>query len=298
MPLAWDGPYCVYMHHGHDARRPQPWSLPQRRLAHYLVVANLSGQEQITVEGRDHEIEAGDSYLILPGQLHSLRSQSNQPAWIHFDVQFDSRRAHHPHAGPYDSQLGARKSLLQPLPQAVWGCELPTLVPGELAALVQGLVPRIIATWQRGTPLDLLEANHQLAGLLLSLVAQVQSGAFPAAAATLEQRLARAEAVADRSLASGFTVSDFAAASGYSRSRFSTLYQQRRGESPGQHLRRARMRLACTLLRREELAIGEVGALVGYPDPTVFGRVFRAEHELAPGAWRAQARGRSEPVPR
>jgi len=297
MGVAWDGAYCVYMHHGHDARRPQPWSIPQRRLAHYLVVANLAGEEWITVEGRDHLVHAGDAYLICPGQLHSLRSQANQPAWIHFDVQFDSRRAHHPHAGPYDSQLGARKSLLQPGPRAVWDCDLPVIIPSELAPLVHGLVPRIIATWQRGTPLDLLEANHQLAGLLLSLVGRIRTGAGSGVDATLEQRLARAEAVADRSLAAGFTVADFAAASGYSRSRFSTLYQALRGRSPGQYLRASRMRLACTLLHREELAISEVGALVGYPDPTVFGRVFRATHHLPPGTWRAQARAH-DPVSR
>jgi AraC-like DNA-binding protein len=284
MALAWAGPYCVFIHCGDQSRRPQPWRIPQRRLSHYLLVCNREGREQITVEGRDYPIAAGESYLVAPGSLHTLTSPANQPAWLHFDVRFDPHRGITPGAEPYSTHSQALRERLQPSPREVWEVELPVVVPADLCARFAAAVPRIIASWQRGGAIDLLEANHQLGGLLLDLVARQRQG--EPGEDTSENRIARAEAVADRSLGSGFSVDDFAAAAGYSRSRFSALYLQLRGVSPGHYLRRERMRLACTLLERDELTVGMVGALVGYGDPTVFGRAFRSQLGSTPGDYR------------
>lgn len=285
MPLAWDGPYCLFLHACDDSSRPRPWRMPQRRLAHWLLVASLEGDERITVDGRDFAIPRGGGYLIQPGALHTLTSaQGNRPAWVHFDVAFDARRIAHPHAGPYESELGRRASLLQPSAVDTWGVDLPVAVPPELAPMVATSIPRMVHAFRSGR-VGVLEATHLLSGVMVALVAWAWRGRDDGAQGA-EARIARAEAIAERSLGADFGVDEFAAAAGYSRSRFSAVYTRLRGISPGEHLRRSRMRAAEALLTRPELSVAAVGGMVGYPDATVFGRVFRSHAGATPGTWR------------
>ena len=287
--LAFDGPFSPWIHAADDTARPKPWAIPQRRLTHWLLVTSLSGEEQITVEGTPYAIAPGMSYLIQPGWLCDLASaEGSQPGWVHFDLRFDARRRQHPYAGPYDQTLDGRQSWLQPTAQEVWGCELPVVVPAALTPRFAVDVPALIARWQVRDQLAGLDTAHRLSGLLLALVSHLQS----AGEAAPELRIERAEALARQSLDTDFDVEDFAAAAGWSRSRFTAVYQQLRGCSPGFFLREERLTRAKALLRQPDLPIARVGALVGYPDPTVFGRVFRAATGLTPGAWREQS-GRS-----
>ncbi len=285
--LAWDGPYCPYIHACDDRPRQIAWGIPQRRLAHYLLATSLLGSEHLRVDGQDHLIPLGSSYLIPPGALGDLGSiAGNTPVWIHFDVRFDARRSEHPHAGPYESELGERGALLQPTPVEVWGVDLPVVIPPSLTQLFRDGVPRLVRRWKVGSPIAVLDATAQLASLLTALVSHLWESSATSPTLSLDARIARAEATALRSLDTDFDVEDLAAAAGYSRTRFSALYQQLRGTSPGAFLRRERLRLAETLLSRPDLPIAKVGALVGYPDPTVFGRFFRSHHQMSPGDWR------------
>ncbi len=288
MPIAFDGPYSVFVHCADDSRRPRPWRLLNRRLAHYLLVVSTEGEERITADGHEYQVAQDGAYLLAPGVLHSLTSlRGNRPAWVHFDVRYDPQRANHPQAGEYESELLGRAKLLQPAPREVWGIDLPVLIPAPALPAVASSVARIISSWRGQQPLDRLEAGHELAGLLLQIV-RVCTGTDQRPQPPSE-RLARAEAVARRSLGADFGVAEFAAAAGYSRSRFSALYRRTRGIGPGAFLRRERLALAESLLARSDLPVGEVGDLVGYPDPTVFGRVFRAQHGMGPRAWRSRA---------
>ena len=286
--IACDGPFCPFIHVADDLPRRRPWLSRGRRLAHYLLVTSLHGTEEVLVDGEAVTIPAGGSYLIQPDALHDLSSPGNQPVWIHFDLVWDPRRREHPHAGPHESELGRRASFLQPGSEAVWGVDLPVAVPAALRALFADAVPRLVATWKRGDRLSGLAATHQLSGLLLSWVEHAWRGRDGGAGLDPQTRLARAEAMAMRSLDTGFGVDEFAAAAGYSRSRFCSVFTAQRGLSPGTWLRRERLRLAEMLLSRAELGVAEVGAMIGYPDPTVFGRVFRSHAGVSPSAWRAR----------
>lgn len=121
---------------------------------------------------------------------------------------------------------------------------------------------------------------------------------------SLESRIQRAEEIARQSLGLPFGVQEFAEAAGLSRSRFSVAYQAHRGISAGCFLRKERMERAVALLSATEEPIARVGALVGYPEPTGFGRAFRRHTGLSPSRWRrtvrkttAQTNAVSEVVP-
>jgi AraC-like DNA-binding protein len=283
MPIAWDGPFCPYVHCADDSVRPRPWRLPHRRLAHYLMFTSMDGPEEDVIDGRTVVVPEGATCLIPPGALHDLSSRANRPVWVHFDLRWDPHRAQHPYAGDYEADLGRRRRFLQPSPQELFGMDLPLFAPDELTPLFHATMPRIVAAWQRGGRIGLLEARHLLAGLMLSWVGHALREQD---AGDDQARVARAESVALRSLGAAFGVDEFAAASGWSRSRFCAVFARLRGASPGTWLRRERMRSAASLLARPDLTVAAVGALVGYPDPTVFGRVFRSHHGMTPGEWR------------
>jgi AraC-like DNA-binding protein len=288
--LPVDGPYTPYIHACDAIPRPRPWELPRRRLAHWLIVTSVDGSERIVVNDVPYTVRSGETYIIEPGVPHDLGSTTgNRPVWIHFDLRYDSRRMQHPHAGPFELELGQRANLLQPNAREAFDLELPVLVPEAYRAIARDLVLRLVATWRRGSPLDGWSATHQLDALLLGWIEHLHAAVRPQV--DLERRLANAEATALRSLHMEFGLVEFAAAAGLSRSRFSAVFTQRHDQSPATWLRQHRMERAKALLGQRHIDIARVGALVGYADPTVFGRTFRAHTGLTPSAWRGTQPG-------
>jgi AraC-like DNA-binding protein len=285
--LSTTGPYCLFIHAAGNAKRPRAWSLPQRRLTHYLLVCSMSGEEQIVVGGTSYTIPSGGSYLIPPGVLSDIGSKrGNRPLWIHFDAVWNPERRATPYAGHYDADLSWRMKFLQPSPREIWGVDLPVRIPKPLESLFAESIPRIIELAQATNRLSTLEATTELARILVSWVAMAWSHKPASDALNLEARLSAAESLARQSVALDFSVADFARAAHFSRSQFSALYQKVRGISPGAFLRQERIRQAVALLARSDLPLHKVGAMVGYPDPSVFGRVFRAAHGVSPRVWR------------
>ena len=282
--LAYDGAYCPWIHGGDDSARPRPWTMLQRRLTFWLLVVSFDGGEELLVEGRPWRVEPGGAYLIQPGWLADLRSDGSRPAWLHFDLRFDPRRRAHPYAHPHDDDLAPRRQWLQPGAQETWGVDLPVLVPPALLPRFASDVPWIIRRWREGGRLAGLDAANRLSSLLLTLVEHCEG----ARAADPRERIARAEALARTSLDTGFGLDEFAAAAGYRRSRFSELYHAVRGTTPAAFLKAERVARAKELLERGDLPIARIAALVGHPDPTVFGRIFREATGMTPGAWRGR----------
>ena len=290
--LATDGPYCPYIHVCSLDKRPQPWSVRQRRLAHYLLVCSTHGEEQLVVEGVKYPIQEGQSYLVTPGAFADLVSErGSTPAWVHFDVKFDARRKEHTMASAYERELGWRAKFLQPSPHETWGVELPVMVPAALSNLFRTRLPRLIELWTRGETVSIMEATALLNELLLTWVAYEWRRKEGNQNLDLARRLQRAEKIALQSLDTGFGVKQFAAAAHLSRAHFSVLYKRERGLSPGTFLRRERMRLAEALLSKTELSVKEIGAQTGIPDPVLFGRIFKTAHGVTPGQWRKRATG-------
>lgn len=285
--LAWHGPYVPWIASAVWATRERPWVFPQRRLHDYLLVCSFDGEEWLRVEGQDGEIRVprGASYLLPPGVLVDKGSRTgNRPAMCHFDLRFHDRREHRPRQGPYDHDLKGREGWLQPGPRAVWGVDLPILLPATLWPACRDTVPVLISAWIGGDPWELLRAQQRLHDLLLSAVECARPPTMAAMDSGAE-RIARAERVALQSLGGDFGIEDFAAAAGLRRSHFHARYRQLRDESPATFLRRARLESAKRLLRRADLAIAEVGRMVGYEDPAVFTRAFRRQFGLSPRAW-------------
>ncbi|WP_344019136.1 AraC family transcriptional regulator [Microlunatus capsulatus] len=86
-------------------------------------------------------------------------------------------------------------------------------------------------------------------------------------------------------LARRLSVADVAAAGGCSTSTAQRLFREGTGSSVQGWVRRTRMEEAARLLRGSALRVGEVAAVVGYPDPLHFSRVFSQTFGTSPSRY-------------
>ena len=249
-------------------KRPA-WHIPRRRLPYYVLVHVFRGHEEIIVEDEAMSIRPGTTYLIQPEQVHDLRSaRGSTLGWLHFTVRGDSRRRS------------------QPLPPAVWGCSLPTILPTDIdfATLIQ----RIFQDLASGTPEGRWSARHGLEGLLLDVV--LAQRALQCQPETDYQRIRRVEDWARQRIEAGIVAGDLADEAGMGRSSFFALYQRLRGHGPGHFLTRVRLERACSLLQNSESTLSTVAGLSGFADAASLSRSFKAIHGMTPGQWRVQRR--------
>lgn len=273
--LVEHGPITPWIHACDSTQTRNPWTLPQRRLAHWLIVTSLDGAEQIRIAGQEHAIGPGQTYLIEPGELHDLGSRrGNRPAWIHFDLVFDRNRATHPHAHAYDSEFGERQRWLQPGGEALFGTHLGHLPPPELAPLCLAEVPAVIDRWRSGG----IAARHDAAARLWRLIL---AWAELVGIADASDPLDRAAAVALGRLES-VGVEQLAGIAGLSRSGLNPAWRRRFGCAPGVWLRRQRLERAARLLARPELGLDEIARQCGWSDATVLIRAWREAHGSTP----------------
>ncbi len=280
-PLIW----CPYMHCAGDRLRTIPWISPKRLLTHWLAVVSLEGREEIEVDGRAYDIPSGSSYVIQPGSMVRLQSRSaSRPAWIHFDLAWDSNRVRHPQVHVYTPELGARAPWLQPRAAAILGCDLPVIVPQSLQARFRLGLRAVVIAWRRGDRLSVNRAAQELGLLMLAYAEHVQGDSGTGMSS--EERVVRAEAAVRGGLHIGAGLADMAAAAGLGRSRFCDLYRKLRGISPGEFVRNERLARAQELLSRADTSVVDIAAQVGHADATVFGRFFRSATRMTPTAWR------------
>jgi transcriptional regulator GlxA family with amidase domain len=111
---------------------------------------------------------------------------------------------------------------------------------------------------------------------------------------TLDPRIAWAIAEMQRRMGECINVGDLARHVNLSRSRFSHLFREHTGVSPGRYLRDFRLDRARLLLETTFLSIKEVMAAVGFNDPSHFSRDFQQAFGTSPREWRKRV-GRPAP---
>lgn len=285
--LSLEAAYCPWIRTAGEALRPKPWSFPNRILTDYLMILVDEGSEWVEVGGEHHDLGPGDMYLLQPGVLTNKGCHAwSHPYWLHFDLMYNRHREAAPYAPCHQLSLSAeRRRFLQPGPEDIFNCDLPLLIPGALLPRSGQLMRQIIELQRSSVQHKQLRARQLLAECLLLLVEHVQHHQPERTAA---EKINDAERIARASLAADFDVAAFAAAAGLSPSRFHDVYKQMRGVTPLRFLTDIRMQRARDLLSDSDLSITSIAALVGHPDPTVFGRVFKREHGLSPRQWRDQ----------
>lgn len=86
------------------------------------------------------------------------------------------------------------------------------------------------------------------------------------------------------------SIEDLAAMCGLSRSRFMCLFRERFGMAPKEYQKALRVNNAKAMLTATQLPISEISALVGYPDPLYFSRLFRQATGFSPSQFRTNSK--------
>jgi AraC family transcriptional regulator len=131
------------------------------------------------------------------------------------------------------------------------------------------------------SPLVIEGVTLEMLGLLLRR--PPSDGAAPPWLERAREML-RAQAVRPPSLAA------VAAEVGVAPVRLARAFRRAYGESPGELVRRERIRRACARLADPDVALAQVAAELGFADQSHFTRVFRRLVGTTPAAWRRRGR--------
>ena len=247
----------------------------------YLFTSLIRGQGTFTLAGTTVELTPGSTWIAPPGLPFRVRFQSAvELCFVHASFIGDQTWWDYAHRQVF-SLTPARGLFLQPDPLALWGCELPLIVPRTAAALWRREMPGLVAEWCSGSPVGTLSAQATLGRLVANLV-QAVSG--PRQHLGPDERIALAATAARRRCGIGLSVDDLAALAGYHRASFTSRFTAMYGDTPRAFLARLRLDEAQSRLRVGGWTIADLAASLGYHDAETFTRAYRRRFGHPPSA--------------
>ena len=123
---------------------------------------------------------------------------------------------------------------------------------------------------------------HALAARLLQILTEI-SRSF---GKDEENPLSRSLRYINASYTENIRIPDLAAMENLSNSRYSVIFKQHLGMSPGAYIIMLRMKHACELLRTTDMSVKQIGILVGYQDPLFFSKLFKEKMHMSPTGYR------------
>lgn len=231
---------------------------------YYLIHFVASGCGVFCRSGRTYRVEAGQGFLIAPGEETYYQASEETP-WQYAWVGYRGMRA-----AELTRQAGLdpeRPVFTAPAPDAAW------------EAL------RIMREDARDVRLTQMAAQ----GSLLRFFSRIAPAQDPYMPRTLSRQYADKalwflEGRYDRSV----SVEETAEFVGVSRSHLYRIMMEECGCSPKEMLGRIRMRHARRLLQETRLTLEEIARRTGFCTGAQFAAAFRAAHAMSPGAYRKE----------
>jgi AraC-like DNA-binding protein len=238
------------------------------------------GEAELAEDGKRRKLALPAGVFMAPGcRVHLEAPPASTWYRLTFDAVYGPRRR----AARGRAFVPARRGT-QPGPRAVWGVDLPALVPRELLASCRRMLRQCCALWWQ-SDLDWLRANHYLGLWLTGYVSWAEARGGLGA----EDWLARIEKVARERLDSGVSVAELADSARLSTRQFVRLYRAARGCLPREFLLRLRMERARSLLQGSSDPVQRIAKLCGYHSPATFCHQFTRLSGTNPTAWRRQS---------
>lgn len=238
---------------------------------YYLIHTILSGQGVFVSEGHAYVCQAGDTFLITPGELFSYESDRQTP-WNYVWAAVQGEQA------------------LRLLKEAGLSPEKPVLQGADAAAL-QSLYQRIrLSFLQSPYPgLESLEASGWMRLLLhrLGLVSRNLENGAAQPPEVIDRQVEQAIRWISLQYHQQLGIGQIASSLGYHRAHFSKAFKERTGLSPKQYLMKIRMDKAKELLASRALTIDEVSSSVGFNDALYFSKQFRSWFGQSPSEYRS-----------
>lgn len=253
------------------------------------------GGGSITVANRNWPVEAGDVYVLAPGEVIDVGA--DQPGYqrSHGWCAYFTPDVFGPEVGGAYLSWRAHP-LLFPFVRGAGGGAYRLNVAGEDRV---GWADRFRAM---GLEVRQRRDGHQealLAHLTLLLVAVARLATDVVGDLTLNQEplLADVFGFIEQHYHEPISLKDVASAVNLSPGHLTTIVSTRTGRPVQKWITERRMAAARRLLTETDLAVEEVGRTVGYRDAGYFARAFRRVHDTTPLGWRRAARPRHDADP-
>jgi AraC family transcriptional activator of pobA len=227
-------------------------------------------------------VSAGDLFLIAPGQVHDVADIGEARGWA---VEFSADAIGEP---------GSHTALLS------WYAN-PLLYPfvgpaGEKQVHRFSVPEADQPEWSRhlkalGDELEARRVGHQEAArahltLILVEVARLAEDVVEGMHARNDPVLAEVFAYIEKHYAKPISLKEVAATVNLSPGHLTTVIRERTGRTVVGWIAERRMAEARRLLLETDESVENVGARVGYDDPTYFARRFRRAYGTTPAVWR------------
>ena len=236
---------------------------------YYLIHFVASGRGELFAGGRIWQVEAGQGFLIYPGEVTTYRADVEDPwhyAWVGY---------HGPLAEQVTSQVGfAREKRVLTAPDAALAWEMLVQIKRDAAELRLGY----------------LAALGGLYRFLALLAPAKEENAAPDHARHYEKALWYMQGGYHRPI----TVQEIADFVGLSRSQLFRVFEKACGQSPKAALQEMRLMQARVLLKEKELSVEEVAYSVGMNSGAQLGAAFREQLGMSPRAYREMIRKQQE----
>lgn len=252
-----------------------PWEKKQEASGgHYLFCYIVSGKGVLRVEKGENEILVHTlsekmGYLIEPGKEDRMKAFPEGP-WDYVWVEFGGVRA-----GEYTKLSGLSEN------QPVYMPEKPEQGE-ELLEIMLDLV-------KSGEECPLKMTGY----LYLFMDCLVRTCRFRgqiASGRNSETYVEGAVRYIEQNYSRHISVEELARRCWLDRSYFGKVFKSVTGQSPQQFLIRFRMEKAAAELRTGNMSVGDIGALVGYPNLLHFSRAFKGVYGVSPTEYRQRHR--------
>jgi len=231
---------------------------------YHLIHCVFSGKGAYFPRQRQHAVEAGQGFVIFPGDVTTYRADEAEP-WHYGWIGYAGEAAA---AVTRQADL-CRERPVFPLPEP------------ERARLLLAHAERDAFALRLG--------EMSALGALLQLLAQIgqQSTANSKPATTQQARyFQKAAGYIERNLNHPLRVTDVAGFLGLCRSQVFRIFQDAAGCSPKAYIQAARIRQAKELLKGSALSIKEIAFSTGFSAPEKMARAFQREVGTTPTLYR------------
>ena len=241
---------------------------------HYFLHYVYQGKGTFEGEGKRYLLEAGQLFLIYPGQLTYYEADREEP-WVYRWIEFN---------GSFSESLLKAAGLSRDTPVFMESPSSDSMFPeaareifGAIGAALKHLVT------QGETSFEALMSSFWAFLAALTSESQQTAGIAPA-----EEYVRKAENYIKMNLHQKISIQEIAEYVGINRSYLSRLFRQYKGSSTQQYIIAARLDSAAQYLKNKKLSVGEVAKSVGYSDQLEFSKAFKARFKVSPTQWRTE----------